>query len=238
MRVIGGLLLLLLLLGACGQASTGGAVSLRPGAASVGPTDVAGSGSGNRGEEPVGDGAAMGMCAAEAPDCNDMIVGAEAPDDDCTVSSDGVQEETSCPGSAGAAGGGSPAFEGTGEILCEGGKPTTAAPPGTDCTVPEPPAGREVRPAPDGLDDVHAVGWDRFTARGRRLTVHWFSGVAPCSVLHSVRVREGAKRIVVTLREGSASNGGACIAMAESVKTTVTLDRPLGTRKVVDGADG
>ena len=181
----------------------------------------------------------MAMCVEGATECNDMVVTTEpALDDSCTVSSDG---ETFCPGSSGssgsAGGGTSPGSPGTGEILCEGTEPTAAAPPGTDCSAPPEPEGEEITPAPEGLQDVHTVGWERHTADGRMLTVHWWTGVEPCSVLHSVRVSETDQRVTVTLREGSADPDAACIAIARAVKTTVRLDSPLGDRKVVDGAD-
>lgn len=159
-------------------------------------------------------GGSMAMCIEGATECNDMVVVTEPP-----------------------VGAGSSGSMGTGEILCEGTEPTAAAPPGTDCSAPAEPEGREVKPTPDGLASVHAIGWDRHTVEGRQLTVHWYSGVEPCHVLHSVKVEETQQRVTVTLREGTADANAACIAIAEALKTTVRLDAPLGDRKVVDGAD-
>ena len=167
-------------------------------------------------EQPTAGGGAspgsLAMCIEGATECNDMVV---LPDE----------------------GGGSQGSPGTGEILCEGTEPTAAAPPGTDCSAPAEPEGREIKPAPDGLASVHPIGWDRYDVDGRRLTLHWYSGVEPCHVLHSVKVEETARRVTVTLREGTADANAACIEIAEAVKTTVRLDAPLGDREVVDGTD-
>ncbi|WP_326646777.1 hypothetical protein OG884_19275 [Streptosporangium sp. NBC_01755] len=73
---------------------------------------------------------------------------------------------------------------------------------------------------------------------GRSLRITWWSGVEPCNVLDRVTVRETSKRVTVTLWEGPSSKAQnvACIEIAILKVTTVKLKKPLGSRKVVDGA--
>ncbi len=65
------------------------------------------------------------------------------------------------------------------------------------------------------------------------------SGVRPCHVLDHVEVDAGAGRVTITLFEGSAPSDEpvACIELAKTKRTRVQLDRPLGDRELVDGAD-
>jgi hypothetical protein len=88
----------------------------------------------------------------------------------------------------------------------------------------------------------HKVRWQkaRPSRDGRRVTVIWWSGVEPCSVLDRVGVRETAKRVTITLYEGQArgAENTACIEIAVQKSTTIKLKKPLGHRKITDGAKG
>lgn len=74
---------------------------------------------------------------------------------------------------------------------------------------------------------------------GRTLTVIYWSGVEPCSVLDHVDVKETATAVTVMLFEGSDPDAGdvACIELAVKKATEIQLDEPLGDRKVKDGAE-
>lgn len=73
---------------------------------------------------------------------------------------------------------------------------------------------------------------------GRYLRITWWSGIAPCTVLDHVKIRETAAKVVVTVYEGRhpAVKDTVCAALAVKKSTTVKLRSPLGTRKIVDGA--
>ncbi|MFC6578069.1 hypothetical protein [Planomonospora parontospora] len=98
---------------------------------------------------------------------------------------------------------------------------------------------RPVKPTGDA-DDPRRVPWlkARPYKNGRTLRVVWWSGVEPCNVLDRVTVKETSKRVTVTLWEGPSSKAQnvACIEIAIQKSTTVKLRKPLGKRKVVDGA--
>jgi hypothetical protein len=141
-------------------------------------------------------------------------------------------------GGGGSVGGAEPGSKGSGQILCAGpDEPAPAAPPGTDCSVPPEPKGTLVTPQP-GMVDVRPVPWTSAKGKGRTVTVTWVSGVAPCTVLDHVEVRERRRRVTVTLFEGSdpEAQGMPCIESAQYKAARVRLDHPLGDRRVVDGA--
>ncbi|WP_449064221.1 hypothetical protein [Planomonospora algeriensis] len=98
---------------------------------------------------------------------------------------------------------------------------------------------RPVKPTGDA-DDPRRVPWlkARPYKNSRTLRVVWWSGVEPCNVLDRVTVKETSKRVTVTLWEGPSSKAQnvACIEIAIQKSTTVKLRKPLGKRKVVDGA--
>ncbi|GII02230.1 hypothetical protein [Planobispora takensis] len=89
-------------------------------------------------------------------------------------------------------------------------------------------------------DNPHKVRWLKAKpSKDRRsLRITWWSGVEPCHVLDRVSVKETSKRVTVTLWEGESSKvqNVACIEIAIQKVTTVKLKKPLGKRKVVDGA--
>ncbi|MFC4058643.1 hypothetical protein ACFOWE_10080 [Planomonospora corallina] len=72
----------------------------------------------------------------------------------------------------------------------------------------------------------------------RTLRIVWWSGVEPCTVLDRVTVKETRQKVTVTLWEGPSRTmqNVACIEIAIKKSTTVKLARPLGKRKVADGA--
>lgn len=110
-------------------------------------------------------------------------------------------------------------------------------------TVPpkvEPTQGpRPTKPTGDA-DGPRKVRWLKATpAKDRRsLRVVWWSGVEPCNVLDRVTVKETSKKVTVTLWEGPSSKvkNAVCIEIAIQKVTTVKLKKPLGGRKIVDGA--
>ena len=91
-------------------------------------------------------------------------------------------------------------------------------------------------PRPGQLD-VHPVAAETLTATldGRRLTVtvDWWSGVEPCTILDTVVVETEAGGYAITLREGAglkrspASRSPSSIARSSSSRTTL---HPVRTR--------
>ena len=81
--------------------------------------------------------------------------------------------------------------------------------------------------------DTATIGDDDTT-----LTIVFWSGVEPCSVLDHVDVSYGADAVTVTLFQGYDPNAGqvACIEIAVQKQVTITLDEPLAGRTIVDGA--
>ncbi|TMR39102.1 hypothetical protein ETD85_03065 [Nonomuraea zeae] len=108
--------------------------------------------------------------------------------------------------------------------------PVTTAP----TKSPEP-----VKPTGDAIN-VHKVRWTKATpvSKNKKVKLTWWSGVAPCTVLDRVKVKETAKRVTITLYEGTGPKAAnvACIMIAVEKTTTVKLKKALGTRKIVDGA--
>lgn len=147
------------------------------------------------------------------------------------------------PGSPG--GGGSSPHQGIAV-----GEPNPGDPDGCpECTTsteaphpePEPtrsPSGGYTTPHP-GQEDVRARPWDsaEVAEDGVTVTITWWSGVEPCSVLDRVEVDERADKVVITLYEGNApGDEGACPAIAVEKRTQVKLSAPAAGRPLVDGA--
>jgi len=109
---------------------------------------------------------------------------------------------------------------------------TSAAAPAAAKPLPERPNGPTSHP--------HKVRWvsAKPIKHGRYLRLVWWGGVAPCSVLDHIKVRETRKKVVVTLYVGAkiGSEDMACVMIAVQKTTTVKLKHPLGHRKVVHGA--
>lgn len=104
--------------------------------------------------------------------------------------------------------------------------------------APEPgPQASPVEPQP-GQQDVRAVGWDAAKPLGENeVRIRYWSGIEPCYVLDRVEVDYRQNAVEITLFEGHAptEEDVACIELALLKQVTVTLDEPLGGRKVTDG---
>jgi hypothetical protein len=121
------------------------------------------------------------------------------------------------------------------------------APPRSDPDEPvvirptDPPVDRTgpelVEPRP-GMADIRARAWERVRGRGRELMVVFWSGIEPCYVLDSVVVEEKPDLVTITLYEGHDPDkpDAVCIEIAVLKMVEVTLERPLGDRRVIDGA--
>lgn len=114
----------------------------------------------------------------------------------------------------------------------------TACPGDPSDPVPTP-VPVQLQPTP-GMDGVHPIGWDSSSVGddGSSVTLTFYTGVAPCSVLDHVDVAYGTDTVTITLFQGSdpSSRDVACIDIAMLASTTVKLDQPLGDRKIIDGA--
>lgn len=115
-----------------------------------------------------------------------------------------------------------------------------AAPVSSDAAAGTPTKGPEpVKPTGDAIN-TRKIPWTAAKAvdRGRKVRITWWSGVAPCTVLDRVRVKETGTKVTITLYEGTAPNAKdvSCIAIAIEKTTVVKLKSPLGKRKIVDGA--
>lgn len=94
----------------------------------------------------------------------------------------------------------------------------------------------------EGLENVHPVGWEEVEvdpADQTRVTVYWWSGVAPCNALSEVQVDTTDEAVTLTVLEGNVPSDEeqACIEIAQYKSTTVTLDEEVGPRSILDGAD-
>lgn len=74
-----------------------------------------------------------------------------------------------------------------------------------------------------------------YGADGRRLTLHFWGGV--CSE-YAAKASEKNGTVEVGITETNPDPGRACIMVAKELKETVTLDKPLDGRKVVDARSG
>ncbi|MEU9594299.1 hypothetical protein AB0D84_31910 [Streptomyces sp. NPDC048193] len=97
-------------------------------------------------------------------------------------------------------------------------------------TSPSPSPSDGPASAPGSPRDVRVSGW---TAEGTDLTVHFTGGV--CSD-YDATAKEDGGRVTVTVTE-TPHPDRVCIMIAKEYERTVTLDEPLGDRKVV-GTDG
>lgn len=106
---------------------------------------------------------------------------------------------------------------------------------------PDPGQATEVEPA-DGLEDVHPVDWETVEVDPddqTRVTLYWWSGVAPCNALSDVEVEHSDDAVTVTVLEGSepSDEEQVCIELAQYKSTSITLDEEIGPRSIVDGAE-
>jgi hypothetical protein len=116
----------------------------------------------------------------------------------------------------------------------------------TPCSGEQPPAPADpydyadlVEPRP-GMAGVHPLAFDTTVVSddGTSVTVFFWSGIEPCSVLDHVDVTYGEGAITITLFEGHDPSAGdvACIEIAQLKSTVVQLDQALGDRVIEDGA--
>ncbi|MET4926873.1 hypothetical protein P3L51_31730, partial [Streptomyces sp. PSRA5] len=94
--------------------------------------------------------------------------------------------------------------------------------------------GDEAPPAEEPRDGEKGSPIETYTADGSTLSVRFTTGV--CGE-YSLRADESGSSVRVEVVD-SAPKGGVCIAMAKSFTEKVTLDRPLGDRKVLDAVTG
>jgi hypothetical protein len=104
------------------------------------------------------------------------------------------------------------------------------------------PAGRIVVPKPGQLD-VHPLSASSLSAtvEGRRVvvTVHFASGIEPCSILDSIVVAGGVGTFAITLREGHGPGNVVCIMIAEFKRAIVDLGTLApGTYTISDATGG
>ena len=96
-----------------------------------------------------------------------------------------------------------------------------------------------VEPTP-GMDNVRPTAFDTATIGGddTTMTIVFWSGVEPCSVLDHVDVSYAVDTVTVRLFQGSDPHAGdvACIDIAVQKQVTITVDEPLAGRHIVDGA--
>jgi hypothetical protein len=96
-----------------------------------------------------------------------------------------------------------------------------------------------VEPGPD-LVDLRPVTVDSFDfdETFTTLTVTWWSGIAPCSVLDHVEIHDEGARLIVTIWEGSSPTAQTqpCGEMAVWKATVVDLAAPADGKVIVDGA--
>jgi hypothetical protein len=112
-------------------------------------------------------------------------------------------------------------------------EPVTTTPTKSPEKGPQP-----VKPTGNAIN-VHKVRWTKARAVSKRkVQLTWWSGVAPCTVLDRVKVKESPKFVTVTLYEGTApkARNVSCIMIAIEKTTTITLKKPIGKRKIVDGS--
>lgn len=94
----------------------------------------------------------------------------------------------------------------------------------------------ELREPEEGLVDVYARIFDRHKAEGRKVTLFYYSGPDECYGLDRIEIKERPRKVVLTIFEGRHPEAEVCTEIAVEVRSIATLERPLGDRKVVDGA--
>ncbi len=112
--------------------------------------------------------------------------------------------------------------------------------PGDPGQSPEPGPGPQVVEPSPGMANVRARPFDLATVGDddRTVTIDFWSGIEPCTVLDHVAVDYGIHDVTITLFEGNDPNAGdvACIEIAVQKQVVIVLDEPLGGRTIVDGA--
>jgi hypothetical protein len=148
------------------------------------------------------------------------------------------QTEPGSPGGPSVGGGTSGAPCGTPVVSGSGPDGTVAITPcrSTEGPMPLP---QVVEPDP-GMADVHPIRFEHAVVGDddRTVSVDFWAGVSPCSVLDHVDVSYADAAVTITLYEGHDPAAGqvACPEIAMQKRVVVTLDQPLDGRKIVDGA--
>ncbi|MFI1064045.1 hypothetical protein ACH4TC_19410 [Streptomyces spororaveus] len=99
-------------------------------------------------------------------------------------------------------------------------------------TVAQPAAAQESTPGPK---DGRTVPGFSYAEADRKLTVNFWGSV--CST-YAVEAREQAESVLVKITDTPNKPGQACIMLAQEMSLTVTLQQPLGDRKVLDATSG
>ncbi|MFJ6717311.1 hypothetical protein [Streptomyces sp. NPDC091259] len=99
-------------------------------------------------------------------------------------------------------------------------------------TVVEPASSRETVAPSAGQRTVPGFS---YAEADRKLTVNFWGGV--CST-YAVEAREEGTDVLVKITDTPNKPGQACIMLAKEMSATVTLQKPLGDRKVVDATSG
>lgn len=115
--------------------------------------------------------------------------------------------------------------------------PPSESPPGAGGVEPGMPDSERVDPQP-GQQNVMSIPIERLeaSADGRTvtITVHWSSGVAPCSVLDQVLLNVGDDTVDVTIREGTSDPNAACVLMLQAKHTVVSVELEPGDYTIRD----
>ena len=128
-------------------------------------------------------------------------------------------------------------------VIAACGGPSTAAGPSPDDAVTGAPAKNddtktrpELREPQEDIVDAMPRSFESHKAKGRKITLVYYSGVEECYGLDHIDIQESKSRVVLTIYEGRRREAEICPEMAVQVRSIAALDAPLGNRKVVDGA--
>ena len=112
--------------------------------------------------------------------------------------------------------------------------------PGDPGLSPEPVPGPQIVEPTPGMANVRARPFDAATVGDddRTVTIDFWSGIEPCTVLDRVAIEYGPRDVAVTLFEGNdpVAADVACIEIAVQKQVVIVLDEPLNGRTIVDGA--
>jgi hypothetical protein len=111
--------------------------------------------------------------------------------------------------------------------------PAPSASPSSPASSSAEPGGPS-KPSGPSAPRQHAVGLSTYHADGSALELTFYGGV--CST-YSARAAESAGQVKVTVT-ATEKQGRVCVMLAKKFTETVTLDKPLGGRTVVDTSDG
>lgn len=88
----------------------------------------------------------------------------------------------------------------------------------------------------DGLVDVRQINWDKHRERGSRaVDLFIWSGVEECYGIDHVEAEYSKRSITLTIYEGRDPEADVCIEIAVRKVIRVSLEEPIGGRRIVDG---